>query len=557
MVLVPGAVFAGFTIEALLGSGGMGEVYRARHPRLPRHVAIKVLTDIAARDASFRLRFDREGALAARVNHRNLVTVYDRGIEHDRPWICMEYVPGQDVSALIRRHGRGVAPEQAVYIVGQAASGIDHAHRQDLLHRDIKPANILLAPGDPGEGDRVLVSDFGIARSLDESRGLTSTGGVVATLAYAPPEAFTGEPLGPRADIYALGATLFEMLTGSVPYPRTTPAAIIHAQLSAPPPRPSDLRPELPRGFDEVIARAMAKDPAHRFATARELAEAATAALHTAPGPAQTQPPARSFTTPPATTIASNPPIPGSPAAQRFSDARSPATPDVARAGSAAGTARPPMPPADIPTQAAPQPPRSSTGVGPDRPAAETTPPERSSSYRRTRRRLIVAGATVAVVLAGLAGLGFGYNAIRSQYYVGVDGEKVVVLRGSPGTVAGFTIREVDGVACVDRNGGLRLMSVGDTFPTGCVELRRSDLRESARADVEKGLPPGDRGAARQAMRTLVETQLLPPCASAASPGSSAPLAPPTTTTVPAPTLGVPATTAVPVTRGQNCRATN
>ncbi|MFF0612719.1 protein kinase [Nocardia tengchongensis] len=105
MVLVPGAVFAGFTIEALLGSGGMGEVYRARHPRLPRQVAVKVLTDLAARDASFRLRFEREGELAARVNHRDLVTVYDRGIEHGRPWICMEYVPGQDVSAQIRRNG--------------------------------------------------------------------------------------------------------------------------------------------------------------------------------------------------------------------------------------------------------------------------------------------------------------------------------------------------------------------------------------------------------------------------------------------------------------------
>ncbi|MEV0102265.1 serine/threonine-protein kinase [Nocardia sp. NPDC050789] len=122
----------------------MGEVYRARHPRLPRQVAIKVLTDVAARDASFRLRFDREGALAARVNHRNLVTVYDRGVEGDRPWICMEYVPGHDVSTLVRRGP--LAVEQAVYIVGQAALGIDHAHRQDLLHRDIKPANILVAP---------------------------------------------------------------------------------------------------------------------------------------------------------------------------------------------------------------------------------------------------------------------------------------------------------------------------------------------------------------------------------------------------------------------------
>ncbi|MEC3918054.1 serine/threonine-protein kinase [Nocardia sp. CDC160] len=279
MVLVPGTVFAGFTIEALLGRGGMGEVYRARHPRLPRRVAIKVLTDAAAQDRAFRTYFDREADLAARAHHRNIVTVFDRGIEDGRPWICMEFIDGTDVAALLRHHRSGLPLPQALHILTQAAAGIDHAHRQGLLHRDIKPANILLAPGDPGEPDRVLVSDFGIARLLDQSTALTATGSFLATLAYAPPETYTDTPVGRPGDLYSLGATLFEMLTGSVPFPRANPAAIMHAHLFDPPPKPSDLRAGLPLPFDAVLATALAKNPADRFPTARALAAAATAAL--------------------------------------------------------------------------------------------------------------------------------------------------------------------------------------------------------------------------------------------------------------------------------------
>ncbi|MEU1204293.1 hypothetical protein [Nocardia sp. NPDC005825] len=161
---------------------------------------------------------------------------------------------------------------------------------------------------------------------------------------------------------------------------------------------------------------------------------------------------------------------------------------------------------------------------------------------------------SIAVVLAAIA---VGYNMIRSQFYVGVDAGKVVVLRGSPGTVLGFTIREVDGAACVTRSGELTVLDSGRGFPAGCAELTRSDLTASARASVDGGLPPGNRGEAMQALQALVKSGLLPPCDSAASPGSTPPVAPPTTTTVPAPTLGAPAATTAPVTTGQNCRSTN
>ncbi|MFD5174179.1 serine/threonine-protein kinase [Nocardia sp. NPDC058379] len=274
----PGASLAGYRIERRLGGGGMGAVYLARHPRLPRHDALKVLDARLAVEPTFRARFEREADLAARLRHPNVVQIFDRGVDGDRLWIAMQFVDGLDAAQLLR-HGLAIlTPARAVRIVVEAAKGLDYAHRQGLLHRDIKPANLLIARTDDG-ADEVLVTDFGIARSMGETTSLTSAGSVLGTLAYAAPEQLEGDPLDVRTDVYALGGTLYELLTGFVPFQRDSPAAMISAHLIEAPPRPSAGNPALPPAMDAVIARAMAKNPRDRFASCGELADAAVAAL--------------------------------------------------------------------------------------------------------------------------------------------------------------------------------------------------------------------------------------------------------------------------------------
>ncbi|RBO82951.1 serine/threonine-protein kinase [Nocardia puris] len=274
--LSPGDEFAGYRIVRRIGGGGMGVVYLAEHPRLPRRDALKVLDAELAADAEFRARFEREAELAARLEHPNVVSIYDTGTEGDLLWISMRYVDGADGAQLLERGP--LPPVRAVGIVAAAARGLDEAHRRGLLHRDVKPANILISRADDGS-DAVRITDFGIARSMEASTSLTSTGGVLATFAYAAPEQLAGAPLDHRADVYSLGCTLYQFLTGSAPFTGRGPAAVMHAHLYEPPPRPSATVPGVPPGLDDVIARAMAKNPGARFGTCGELAAAAQRAL--------------------------------------------------------------------------------------------------------------------------------------------------------------------------------------------------------------------------------------------------------------------------------------
>ncbi|MEC3917816.1 serine/threonine-protein kinase [Nocardia sp. CDC160] len=276
-ILTPGTIFAGYRIERTLGSGGTGTVYVAKHPRLPRLDALKVLSVQHSSDHEFRSRFIREAEFAARLEHPNIIGVHDRGIEGGRLWIAMQFVDGVDAAALIR-DGARVPADRAVHIVGAAARGLDHAHRAGMVHRDVKPANILLEPI-PGQPDRVTITDFGIARGTAASTALTRTGTVLATIAYAAPEQLTADTVDQRADVYGLGCTLYELLTGAKPFPRATAEAVIRAHLEERPPRPTAMVPALPGAIDAVIAKALSKDPDRRYPSCGALAEAAAAAL--------------------------------------------------------------------------------------------------------------------------------------------------------------------------------------------------------------------------------------------------------------------------------------
>lgn len=269
--MAEGTDFAGYTIVRCLGSGGMGEVYVAQHPRLPRQDALKVLRPEMSTNQEFRERFLREADLTAALSHPNIVGVYDRGEFDGQLWISMEYVDGTDVSRLLRSAG-GVSDQQAVAIISAVAEALDYAHQHDLLHRDVKPANILIGDTDPANR-RIKLADFGIARCANDSAGLTATNMTVGTVFYAAPEQLTGSVIDGRADQYALAATAFQLFTGAPPFENSNAAVIIGKHLSAPPPSLSQSRPDL-AALDPVLAKALAKEPKDRFDKCADFARA-------------------------------------------------------------------------------------------------------------------------------------------------------------------------------------------------------------------------------------------------------------------------------------------
>jgi serine/threonine protein kinase, bacterial len=263
-----GEVFAGFTILRVLGAGGMGTVYLAAHPRLPRQDALKVLSAELTADPRYRARFLREADLAASLSHPNILSIHDRGEYDGQFWISMDYVAGTDAGQLLREHYPGGMPvTEALAIITAVGSALDYAHQRGLLHRDVKPANILL----DSQAQRIFLADFGIARRIDDTSGLTATNMAVGTVSYAAPEQLKGESLDGRADQYALACTAFHLLTGGPPYVDSNPAVVITKHCMAPAPSLGQHHPEL-AGLDPVLARAMAKTPAARFRSCRDFA---------------------------------------------------------------------------------------------------------------------------------------------------------------------------------------------------------------------------------------------------------------------------------------------
>ncbi|MGN2636715.1 protein kinase domain-containing protein [Nocardia takedensis] len=281
-MLNSGDVFAGYTVERLLGQGGMGSVYLARQPRFARRTALKLLNPELFTDAEVRARFEREADLVAQLDHPAIVTVYDRGSEHGQLWIAMQYIDGVDAAAV---NPLTLPPERAVQIIEGVADALDYAHGMGVLHRDVKPANIMLARASGGQKERVFLTDFGIARLREDSTHLTQTGMFTATLAYASPEQMTGGRLDPRTDQYALACALYWLLAGVGPFDADNPADIIKGHLHLALPPLAVRRPGLNPALDAVLAAGMAKLPEYRYATCADFAAAARHALTTTSGP--------------------------------------------------------------------------------------------------------------------------------------------------------------------------------------------------------------------------------------------------------------------------------
>jgi eukaryotic-like serine/threonine-protein kinase len=280
-----------YTGPQAIGRGGMGEIFRATDTSLGRAVAIKVLDDRYARDANVRARFTREALAAARLSgNPNIVTIYDVGEHAERPFIVMEYLGGGSLEERLR-DGGPVPAGQALEWLEQAANALDAAHREGVVHRDVKPANLLL-----DRGGRVHVADFGIA-SAAGTDSLTQTGTVLGTASYLSPEQAQGERTTPASDLYSLAVVAFELFTGRRPFEADSMAAEAVAHVTGELPSVCDVNPQAPCELDPVFAKALAKDPTRRYASAAEFVAALRASLEHAAGATQISryaaPPAR------------------------------------------------------------------------------------------------------------------------------------------------------------------------------------------------------------------------------------------------------------------------
>ncbi len=271
-----GQEIAGFTIESLLGRGGMSVVYLATQAFPARKVAFKLLAPELVDEPGFRERFIRESNAAASLDHPNVIPIYGAGESDGVLWIAMRYVDGTDLAHLVQEFG-ALAADRTVHIIEQVASALDAAHEIGLVHRDVKPGNVLLT-----KSDHAYLTDFGITKRREAGTEFTKTGDFLGTVDYAAPEQIKGEPVDGRADVYSLGCVTYECLTGGPPFHREAEVAVLYAHVQDPPPKARAARPDLPAAVDEVLAKAMAKRADRRYASAGELA----AALRRELGPA-------------------------------------------------------------------------------------------------------------------------------------------------------------------------------------------------------------------------------------------------------------------------------
>ena len=339
--LTAGSRVAGYRLEKLVGVGGMAAVYRARDERLGRVVALKLL----AGDEVVRKRFVREARAVAAVDHPHIIPVYEAGEAEGVLFIAMRFVAGDDLRVVVSREG-ALRPRRAAAFISPVASALDAAHDAGLVHRDVKPANMLVDVG-PGRPEHVYLSDFGVARGVMSSSGLTRAGQFLGTPDYAAPEQISGRDVDGRADQYALACVAYTLLSGTVLFRREVPMAVLYAHLSVPPPRLTAARPELPDAVNQVLAQALAKEPDDRYDSCGSFADALREALGlesydpSRPVGTSATPPSRNAATAPLTVPPDSPPtklLPASPSPSPWpspsSMANLPSPPSMAGAGS-------------------------------------------------------------------------------------------------------------------------------------------------------------------------------------------------------------------------------
>ena len=261
-----------FRIDELIGRGASAEVYRALDQDTQAFVALKILRHTHVADKLSLARFAREGEVQAKLRHRNVAALLATGItEHQEPFLAVELLRGKSLRTVIKQEGR-IAPRRAASYAWQALSGLAAIHAAGVLHRDLKPANIMLEPSQ-GPVDRVVLIDFGFA-TFEGSAKLTLQGTVVGSLTYIAPERLRGEDTDQRADLYAIGVILFELLCGAPPFKAVDDYELIDQHVNVPPPRLRELDPAMPQALDDVLARALAKHAAERFPDAAAMAAA-------------------------------------------------------------------------------------------------------------------------------------------------------------------------------------------------------------------------------------------------------------------------------------------
>lgn len=273
-VAEPASAYGAYSVIELLGRGGMGQVFLGKHPGLNRTVAIKVLGADLEGDENAYQRFLQEAQVVAKLNHPNIVTLYDMGEREGNPYLVMEYVEGLDLSNLLKQRGR-LGLEEALPLLADIAAALDYAHNMGIVHRDIKPSNVMIdrtTASGSGRRERAVLMDFGIARLAAGAARLTQSGSLIGTLDYISPEQIRGEDsLDGRADVYSLGVMAYQMLTGELPFRHGNPGALVMAHMMEPAPDPRHKYPGLSEAVATAIMRAMAKEPQGRFMFAGEM----------------------------------------------------------------------------------------------------------------------------------------------------------------------------------------------------------------------------------------------------------------------------------------------